>query len=249
MATNPLEAFSYQEREYFTDEYERLALAARNWQIAFLIAAGTAFIAVVALGWLAMHSRLIPYVVNVDRQGYALAAPGALVEAEPFAGQDRLIRYELAGFIRAAREVIGDPLAQAAAIDRVRARTGDTAGRYITHWYQDNDGGHDPYRIARHARVTVTIDSILRETPGTVLGRFDAAQHADVALSPATANVSTWEVRWTEQNWNLSGDPGAQTHWEAELTVTLAPPAELEGAAAENPLGFTVEEISWTQGR
>ena len=34
MATNPLEASSYQEREYFTDEYERLALAARNWQIA-----------------------------------------------------------------------------------------------------------------------------------------------------------------------------------------------------------------------
>src|SRR5216683_7668009 len=113
MATNPLEAFSYQEREYFTDEYERLAVAARNWQIAFLIAGGTALIAVAALGWLATHSRLIPYVVNVDRQGYALAAPGALVEAEPFAGQDRLIRYELAGFIRAAREVIGDPLAQA----------------------------------------------------------------------------------------------------------------------------------------
>jgi hypothetical protein len=38
MATNPLEASSHQEREYFTDEYERLALAARNWQIAFLIA-------------------------------------------------------------------------------------------------------------------------------------------------------------------------------------------------------------------
>src|SRR5260370_30156742 len=131
MATNPLESSSYQEREYFTDEYERLALAARNWQIAFLIAGGTALIAVAALGWLATHSRLIPYVVNVDRQGYALAAPGALVEAEPFAGQDRPLHYDLTRFIRAARGVIGDPLAQAAAIDRVRARTGDTAGRRL----------------------------------------------------------------------------------------------------------------------
>src|SRR5260370_15696667 len=148
MATNPLEASSYQEREYFTDEYERLALAARNWQIAFLSAGGTALIAVAALGWLATHSRLIPYVVNVDRQGYALAAPGALVEAEPFAGQDRLIRYELAGFIRAAREVIGDPLAQAAAIDRVRARTGDAAGCPQTRWEPETDGGARPYRLA-----------------------------------------------------------------------------------------------------
>jgi len=34
-----------------------------------------------------------------------------------------------------------------------------------------------------------------------------------------------------------------------EFTVTLAPPAELSGGAPQNPLGFTVEEISWTELR
>src|SRR5216683_901644 len=105
-----------------------------------------------------------------------------------------------------------------------------------THWW-------------RAARSSKPSPSWAKTASSAMSWPVSSAQRADVALSPATANVSTWEVRWTEQSWNLSGDPGAQTHWEAELTVTLTPPAELDGAAAENPLGFTVEEISWTQGR
>ena len=70
-----------------------------------------------------------------------------------------------------------------------------------------------------------------------------------MALGSSAGNISTWQLSWTEQSWKLSGDPGPQMHWQAELTVTLAPPAELDGGAPRNPLGFTVQEISWTEQR
>jgi type IV secretion system protein VirB5 len=238
-----------QQREFFGDEYESLRQSLLRWQTACLTAATTAFVAVVALAWLALHSRLVPYVVRVDQQGWALTAPGALVDAAPFAGEDRIIRYEIAGFIRDTRAVLADPLAQAEAIERVRARSDEAASRYVTAWYNANGQAHDPYELARHERVTIAIDSILRETPGAAAARFAAAQRDGVALRPGTAQISTWRVAWTERQWNLAGDPEGQTRWEAELVLTLEPPAELSSATMQNPLGLRVEEISWTEQR
>jgi type IV secretory pathway TrbF-like protein len=238
-----------QQREFFGDEYDSLRQSLLRWQTACFTVAATAFVAVVALAWLALHSRLVPYVVRVDQQGWALTAPGALVDAEPFAGEDRIIRYEIAGFIRDTRAVQADPLAQAEAIERVRARSDEAASRYLTGWYNASGQVHDPYEMAKHQRVTIAIDSILRETPGATTARFAAAQRDGVALRPGTAQISTWRVAWTEQQWNLAGDPAGQTRWEAELTVALEPPAELSGATMQNPLGFRVEEISWTEQR
>jgi len=145
--------------------------------------------------------------------------------------------------------VLADPLAQAEAIERVRTRSDEAASRYVTGWYNANGQAHDPYELARRQRVTIAIDSILRETPGAGLARFAAAQRDRVALRPGTAQISTWRVAWTERQWNLAGDPEGQTRWEAELVVALEPPAELSGATTQNPLGFRVEEISWTEQR
>lgn len=237
------------QREFFGDEYESLRQSLLRWQTACLTTGATAFVAVVTLAWLALHSRVVPYVVRVDQQGWALAAPGALVDAAPFAGEDRIIRYEIAGFVRDTRAVLADPLAQAEAIERVRARSDEAASRYVTGWYNANDQAHDPYELARHERVTIAIDSILRETPGAAPARFAAAQRDGVALRAGTAQISTWRVAWTEQRWNLAGDPEGQTRWEAELSVALEPPAELSGATTQNPLGFRVQEISWTEQR
>lgn len=237
------------ESEFFTDEYEPLRRELNHWRVGALISAATALIAVVALAWLALHSRLVPYVVRVDRQGWALAAPEALTEAETFAGRDRVLRYEIAGFIRDARQVLGDPLAQAQAIARVRARAGLAAGRYITAWYSGDNQAHDPYELAKHERVTVAIDSILRETPGSEAARLAAAQRERVALPAGAGDVSTYQVEWTEQRWSPAGEAEGETRWQAQLTVALRPPAELGGGAEQNPLGFTVEEISWTEQR
>jgi type IV secretory pathway TrbF-like protein len=61
MATGQHEPFEPQ-REFFGDEYESLRQSLLRWQTACLTAGATAFVAVVALAWLALHSRVVPYV-------------------------------------------------------------------------------------------------------------------------------------------------------------------------------------------
>ncbi len=68
-------------RQEWDERYADLVLGKRNWQIA---AAGMMAIALVlALGmvWLSTRSKFVPYVVEVDKLGYALAAPAVLLNS------------------------------------------------------------------------------------------------------------------------------------------------------------------------
>ncbi len=68
-------------RQEWDERYADLVLGKRNWQLA---AAGLMVITLVlAFGmvWLSTRSRFVPYVVEVDKLGYALAAPSALTES------------------------------------------------------------------------------------------------------------------------------------------------------------------------
>ena len=63
-------------------------------------------------------------------------------------------------------------------------------------------------------------------------------------LSPAS-----YQVRWTEQARDLSGEmAGTSTHWEAMLQTEVIPPKS-DAAIVSNPLGFYVTRISWTEQR
>ena len=211
-------------RQLFRNRYRELEESARNWRI---VATGAVAVALVLAGgsvYLAVRSRYVPYVVTVDRQGFALSAPTAVSVPQPMFGEDRIVRYEVAGFIRDAREVIGDPLAESETLNRVRARANGAALHYLDHWYNDDDHANDPFKVARDSRVTIDIDSILR------------------------LSAQTYQVRWTEHHWSLSGDTGPASNWEAVLTVALNPPAEFSDTLI-NPLGFTVGDISWTEQR
>ena len=83
---------------------------------------------------------------------------------------------------------------------------------------------HDPFKVAQHQTVTVQIDSIL------------------------PLSKSTWQVRWTEQALGLDGAPIATTHWEAVLGTEMAPQTS-DDSILDNPLGFYVKRISWTEQR
>jgi hypothetical protein len=109
-------------RQEWDERYADLVLGKRNWQIA---AAGLMVITLVlAFGmvWLSTRSRFVPYVIEVDKLGYALAAPSALTESTTQISSDRMVRYELAAFIRNAREVISDPAAEHQQIGQVYRR-------------------------------------------------------------------------------------------------------------------------------
>lgn len=211
-------------RREWDERYADLVLGKRNWQIA---AAGLLVISVVlALGLVRVstRSRFIPYIVRVDRLGYALAAPTALTQSDSSLTTNRMVRYELAGFIRDAREVISDPQAEHQVIAEVYSRVRGPAYKFLEAYYHQQDLAHDPFKVAQHQTVTVQIDSILK------------------------LSASTWQVRWTEQAIGLQGAPLATTHWEAVLDTEMTPEAS-DSSILENPLGFYVTRISWTEQR
>jgi type IV secretory pathway TrbF-like protein len=87
-------------RQEWDERYADLVLGKRNWQIT---AAGMmAITLVLAFGmvWVSTRSKFVPYVVEVDKLGHAIGAPTALTENTTRISTDRMVRYELAAFVR-----------------------------------------------------------------------------------------------------------------------------------------------------
>jgi type IV secretion system protein VirB5 len=220
-----MEGSVYQKaRQEWDERYADLVLGKRNWQIAATGLLMLSLVLAFGLVRVSTRSRFIPYIVRVDGLGYALAAPTALGESTAQLTTERMMRYELAGFIRDSREVIADPQAEHQVIGEVYSRVRGAAYKFLDNYYHDQNLAHDPFKVAQHTTVTVQIDSILK-------------------LSEAT-----WQVRWTEQALGLDGAPVATTHWEAVLDTEMAPQAS-DASILDNPLGFYVTRISWTEQR
>ena len=106
----PVEASPYAGAWREWDErYADLAIGKRNWQLA---AGGLLIMGMILAGgivWQSGRSKYIPYVVEVDRLGYGLTVPQPLTAVSVADGTVRMERYEVATFIRQAREVSSDP--------------------------------------------------------------------------------------------------------------------------------------------
>ncbi len=204
------------------ERYADLVIGKRNWQLA---AGGLLIVSIIlaaGMVWLASHGKYVVYAVQVDKLGYALAQAQPLTGSSPPDVVDRIERYEVASFIRAARAVSSDPQVEQQTLNSLLAHARGAAARFLGDYYHA-DSAHNPFVIAQKQTVMVAIDSIL----------------------PLSAR--SYQVRWTETRRELSGAAvGAPTHWEAQLQTVIVPPAATD-AIVSNPLGFFVEQISWTE--
>jgi type IV secretion system protein TrbF len=104
--------FYLQARREWDDRYGDLVLGQRNWQIASAGLMLLSLILAFGIVYMGARTKVIPYVVEVDKLGYALTIPGALkASAEP-ATVERMKRYEIVAFIRDARSVCSDPVVE-----------------------------------------------------------------------------------------------------------------------------------------
>jgi type IV secretion system protein TrbF len=190
MESNPyLEA-----RREWDERYADLVLGKRNWQIAAGGLLLLSLILAIGIVWLSNRSWYIPYVVEVDKLGYALTVPQPLT---PVALPDvtaRMERYEVAAFIRDARSVTSDSQVEHQMLNALLAHTRGAADRFLDEYYHSGNFSHNPFKIAEKQTVSVQIDSI-------------------VQLSPRS-----YQVRWTEEQRDLNGVAvGSPSHWEAAL--------------------------------
>src|SRR6202453_3527777 len=204
------------------DRYADHVVGKRNWQMATFGALLIILVLTVIVGWLASRTRYIPYVVEVDKLGYGLTLPQPLTPAAAPEVTARMERYEIATFVREAREVSSDPQVEQERLNALLAHARGAADRFLDEYYHA-DTAHNPFQIAQKQTVSVQIDSILQ------------------------LSSKSYQVRWTEQARDLNGvATRAPSHWEAQLQTEIMPPAS-DDAIVSNPLGFYVNQISWTE--
>jgi type IV secretion system protein TrbF len=145
MESNPyLEA-----RREWDERYADLVLGKRNWQIA---AGGLLVLSLILASgfvWLSNRSRYIPYVVEVDKLGYALTIPQPLT---PVALPDvtaRMERYEVAAFIRDARSVTSDAQVEHQTLNALLTHTRGAADRFLDEYYHSDNFSHTHSRSLR----------------------------------------------------------------------------------------------------
>jgi type IV secretory pathway TrbF-like protein len=218
MAANPY----VQGWREWDERYADLVVGKRNWQIA---AGGLLLLGLIlaaGIVWLSGRSRYIPYIVEVDRLGYGLTVAQPLTPASAPDVTARMERYEVASFIRQAREVSSDPQVEQQMLNSLLAHAHGAADHFLDEYYH-SDNAHNPFQIAQKETVSVQIGSILQ------------------------LSSKSYQVRWTEQARDLNGiATGAPSHWEAQLQTEITPPAS-DAAIVSNPLGFYVNQISWTE--
>lgn len=204
-------------RREWNERYGDYIAAARSWRLACL---GSLAIALVAVGgnvYMASQARIVPYVVEVNKLGQAIAV-GPADQAAP--ADARVVTAQLARWIFNLRTVYADVAAQRALINEAYAGIArNSPARAATNEYFR---GQDPFVRARTETVRAQIESVL----------------------PISAKV--WRVEWEEEVTARNGENISKASWQADITVMINPPTNVE-AILLNPMGVHVIEYSWTK--
>ncbi|HVM95766.1 MAG TPA: conjugal transfer protein TrbF [Candidatus Acidoferrales bacterium] len=139
-------------RREWNERYGDYIARARNWRWAAFGALAVSLVLGVGVAWQAAQSKVVPYVVEVDKLGDAVA----VTRADRAAPTDmRVIKAQLAAWIVDVRSVSSDPLAQKSALARSYALTAATATIFLNDYYRQ----HSPFGQPR--TVAVSVDAVL----------------------------------------------------------------------------------------
>jgi len=196
---------------------EELANKIRYLRGLALVLVGLCAIAVHGAITLARQSRIIPYIVEVDRLGRPLAY--GRVENMP-SPEERYLRGELMRFIDAIRTVLTDPVAQNRLIDRSYAFTRSSARTYVDAYF--SAPGNNPHLLSREMIRLVGVPSVQR----------------------VAGSTNTWEVRWEEYEVPIRGGQATVRPWHGTLRTAIVPPQNDEELLV-NALGLYVTDLSW----
>ncbi|GAC1648731.1 MAG: conjugal transfer protein TrbF [Gemmatimonadaceae bacterium] len=198
-----------------------LARSKRNWQLLAFALTGVLALLGAAHLRLAATSRVVPYVVEVDRLGRVTAVANAEAMRTP---ADRLVAWQLADFVRSVRTVL--PAAAGVAQEEMMRRGYALAATEATAFLNDHfaDPRNDPRALGERLSRQVEVTAVIRVPASDV-----------------------WRIQWREleRSFAPSGPPRASA-WEAYLRVRLVPPATADVLQA-NPLGVYIIAIGWTQ--
>lgn len=207
-------------RREWNERYGSYISRAANWRLVALASLAIAAISVVGVGYIGAQSKVVPYIVTIDKLG-ATVSTGPAERALPV--DPRIVRYQLGELITNLRTVTSDRDVQAlilAKAYRTLAKSSE-AINYVNDYFSKDEG--NPYKRVATMVVTPEVTSILPES--------------------ATA----YQIEWSEKLSSLNGLPiGAPSRYKAHLTVSFNPPTD-ENSVQTNPTGVYVTNITWAK--
>lgn len=196
----------------------------QNWQIIGILGLLVALAAVGGLATVASQSKFVPYVIEVDKLGTAVAVAPAQRAA---AADVRVVEASLASFINDARLVTPDIALQRKAVFRLYAMlaSNDPATARMNDWLNGTEES-SPFKRAAKETVSIEISSVLQQTP------------------------ETWQVDWVETVRDRQGIVnGNPFRMRALVTVYFVEPTAgtTEEQVRNNPIGIYIRDFSWSK--
>ncbi|MDK2126636.1 VirB8/TrbF family protein [Parachitinimonas caeni] len=204
-------------RREWNERYGSYISQARNWRLCAIISCLTTLASVVGLAYIGAQNKIVPYVVQVDKNGVATAS-GAADKAQ--AADERVVKAYIGRFITDMRTVSPDLVAEKAGIERVYSMisNGSPALVKLNEHFQKNN----PFTIVANSMVAIEITSVL----------------------PITEK--TWQVEWNEIIRDRRGELTANNKMRASITIEVTPPKD-EKLLLVNPLGIYITDLNWVQ--
>ena len=209
-------------RREWNSQTERAFSQLHVWQLIAIAGLLVGLAGVAGITYVGSKSKYVPYVIEVDKLGEALAIGPAELAAP---ADPRIVRFSLASFIGSARLVTPDLQVQdkAAWVVFGMLKTKDPATAKMQEWL-NLDGKNAPRERAKKVMVNTDVASVL----------------------PVSA--TSWQVDWMESTRDRDGNLiGAPVHMRAVLQVYIIPPNTdaNERDLKLNPLGIYVQDFNW----
>lgn len=206
-------------RAEYGDRYGAAVNEAARWrQISFFL-----LLLCLAFGgmmmWMANQNKVVPYVVQVDKQGYSVAIKSA---EEVSVLDNRVVIAALSRFFSNFKTIVTDTYAQRAMVNDVYSyiARGSSAEGIVTNYYRNNS----PFTGNASGNITqVEVKSILAVGGGG----------------------KSWQVLWTE-SMIRRGEIVSSSEWRAIVTIEVYPHLDLANVM-KNPLGIYISELNMAQ--
>ena len=204
-------------RREWNERYGSYIKQAAMWRAAAFGSMLVALVAVFGVVYIGSRSKIVPYVVKVDKLGQAVAVGPADVASEP---DERVIVAQLARWLYDVRSVYTDAGAERQLINQAYATVADNSAALtsLNAYFQAND----PFKRAQSETVTVQVESVL------------------------PISDKTWRIEWAETVSDRSGGTTTTTQSQADAAIAIKPPSD-PATIIQNPEGVYVTSFNWSK--
>lgn len=214
---NPMEA-SDKAKAVWDERVGSVVVQNYNWRRVTLILAVICFVLTLGLVYQSSMTKVIPYVVTVDKTTGEVQQAGAFTNNN-YEPKDAEIRYFLVNFISNARTIQLDPIAQSRAQVKAFAYLTSNAAKK----YQTIQNAED--YVNKIGNITTSI--------------------AITSVSKVPETTSSYQIRWAEEEYNIKTGGKNTTHMSGVFTYTMLP-VESDEQLLLNPLGLYISGFDFS---